>query len=174
MAYFETPQSQNEALLKNIIGANNAILPPESRNEKLLQAILGVEGMEPELPPQSRIEKLLYLIYLQGEGGGGGAEPFIANYSKEENKTICDKTYSEIVEAIAAGKTVIAKYIYEIEDGIDGDQIYTEIYTNVRWMKNKIFGGLSYVEFSGISHYANNNFYQHSITHKPDNSIIAR
>lgn len=67
---FGAPQSRNEALLQNILGANNVILPPESRNEKLLQAILGVEGVEPELPPQSVIEDLLLQIKEQGIGGG--------------------------------------------------------------------------------------------------------
>lgn len=37
---FETPESRNEAILQNILGANNNLLPPESRIETLLQLLL--------------------------------------------------------------------------------------------------------------------------------------
>lgn len=37
---FGEPQSRNEAILQNILGADNELLPPESRIEALLQAIL--------------------------------------------------------------------------------------------------------------------------------------
>lgn len=36
----ETPQSRNEAILQNILGADNELLPPESRIETLLIALL--------------------------------------------------------------------------------------------------------------------------------------
>ncbi len=37
---FASPQSRNEAILQNILGANNELLPPESRIETLLQLLL--------------------------------------------------------------------------------------------------------------------------------------
>ena len=37
---FDTPQSRNEAILQNMLGADNELLPPESRIETLLQMIL--------------------------------------------------------------------------------------------------------------------------------------
>ena len=40
MAEFDEPQSRNEAILQNILGADNDLLPPESRIETLLQMIL--------------------------------------------------------------------------------------------------------------------------------------
>jgi len=40
MADFENPQSRNEAILQNILGANNELIPPESRIETLLQLLL--------------------------------------------------------------------------------------------------------------------------------------
>ena len=40
MAEFDEPQSRNEAILQNILGADNDLLPPESRIEILLQMIL--------------------------------------------------------------------------------------------------------------------------------------
>ena len=71
---FETPQSRNEALLQDILGAENPIGEPQSRNEAILTAIL--EGLD-EIPapyvdpPQSRIEELL--VELWKNGGGGSA-----------------------------------------------------------------------------------------------------
>lgn len=37
---FDAPQSRNEAILQNMLGANNELLPPESRIEVLLQMLL--------------------------------------------------------------------------------------------------------------------------------------
>ena len=37
---FEAPQSRNEAILQNILGADNELLEPQSRIEILLQALL--------------------------------------------------------------------------------------------------------------------------------------
>ena len=66
MAEFESPQSRNEALLQNILGAENELPEPMSRNEKILHAILGEDI--PLDPPQSRIEELLLEIKEQGMG----------------------------------------------------------------------------------------------------------
>ena len=40
----DAPQSRNEAILQNILGADNQLLPPESRIETLLQALLAMLG----------------------------------------------------------------------------------------------------------------------------------
>lgn len=40
MKEFETPESRNEAILQNILGADNDLLPPQSRIETLLQMLL--------------------------------------------------------------------------------------------------------------------------------------
>ena len=37
---FGAPESRNEAILQNMLGANNELLPPESRIEVLLQMLL--------------------------------------------------------------------------------------------------------------------------------------
>lgn len=47
---FEAPQSRIEAILQNILGADNTILPPFSRNEVLLIQIAGlIAGKQDEL-----------------------------------------------------------------------------------------------------------------------------
>lgn len=40
MADFEQPQSRNEAILQNILGADNQLVEPQSRIETLLQLLL--------------------------------------------------------------------------------------------------------------------------------------
>jgi hypothetical protein len=42
MAEFETPRSRNEAILQNMLGAENELLPPFSRIEALLLELLDV------------------------------------------------------------------------------------------------------------------------------------
>lgn len=44
MAEFDEPQSRNEAIVQNILGATNEIPAPQSRMETLLQEILGKLG----------------------------------------------------------------------------------------------------------------------------------
>lgn len=41
---FPKPQSRNEAILQNMLGANNVLEPPQSRIEALLQEILETGG----------------------------------------------------------------------------------------------------------------------------------
>lgn len=66
---FDTPQSRIEALLQNILGAENELLPPMSNIEKILLNMLGYEGVDID-PIQSRNEALLLQILEQGTGGG--------------------------------------------------------------------------------------------------------
>lgn len=63
---FEDPQSRNEALLWNILGASNDLGDPQSRNEALLMNILGESYDIGEA--QSRIETLLMRIKEEGLG----------------------------------------------------------------------------------------------------------
>lgn len=65
---FDTPQSRIEALLQNILGADNELLPPMSNIEKILLNMLGYEGVDID-PIQSRNEALLLQILEQGTGG---------------------------------------------------------------------------------------------------------
>ena len=85
---FNEPQSRNEAILQNILGAENEIETPQSRNEAILQAILYDSEEIPEpysAPPQSRIEQLLVDIY---ESGGVGGDSQIVSGVVNQNGTI--------------------------------------------------------------------------------------
>ena len=66
-----TPQSREEALLQNILGAQNEIGIPKSRIEKIWQYALGIDGVELE-PAKSRIEVLAIQVAELVRNGGGG------------------------------------------------------------------------------------------------------
>ena len=77
MADFDYPQSRNEALLQNMLGADNPIPEPESRNEAILYAIVNELDNIPEpyeAPPRSRIESLLVELYENSGGENIGIE----------------------------------------------------------------------------------------------------
>lgn len=75
MADFDKPQSRHEALLQNILGANNIMGVPQSPIEKIWQYALG-KDVELELPPQSPIEELaIQIAEILRNGGGGGYTP---------------------------------------------------------------------------------------------------
>lgn len=66
---FDEPLSRNEALLQDLLGADNTFGAPQSRIEAILQNILGANNALGQ--PQSRNEELLMQILEQGIGGGG-------------------------------------------------------------------------------------------------------
>ena len=90
MADFDEPQSRNEAILQNILGADNILLEPQSRIETLLQLLLGeMEGID------AKIESLNYCnagahnsIY---RGKNLGSEVTVAQW-----KAISDGTFEDL------------------------------------------------------------------------------
>ena len=70
MPDFDAPQSRNEALLQNLLGAENDFGPPQSPIEAILQNMLGANNVIRE--PESRNEALLKQIL---ENGGPGPTP---------------------------------------------------------------------------------------------------
>jgi hypothetical protein len=98
---FDKPQSRNEAILQNMLGANNELEPPKSRVEALLQDIA---GQMPEANPSEgtttgTLERLkigndIYSV----EGGGSGTsdydalnnKPQIAGTTLSGNKSLAD------------------------------------------------------------------------------------
>lgn len=59
---FDEPQSRNEAILQNMLGASNVLLPPESRIEILLQMLLNQGG---EITPASLLAAAAQLSTVQ-------------------------------------------------------------------------------------------------------------
>lgn len=58
MSEFNTPESRNEAILQNILGADNELVPPQSRIEVLLQLLLEeLEGGSSEVVVDNALSK---------------------------------------------------------------------------------------------------------------------
>lgn len=57
--------SRNEAIIENILGADNVLVDPQSRIEEILQAILYEDEYTEQ--PESRIEKILIAILNETE-----------------------------------------------------------------------------------------------------------
>lgn len=119
MTDFETPESRNEAILQNILGANNQLVPPQSRIETLLQLLLqelGGSGDDKEFEigykilnkqnisivhsSQSRANYNSYLIltqmgivYVKVVDGTGTAEN-LAGYTYDVTCTVSGQTVS--------------------------------------------------------------------------------
>ena len=106
MADFDTPQSTQEALLQNILGASNAVGVPQSRIEKIWQYALGADGVVIE-PAQSRIEALAIQVAEQvrsGGGGGGGITP-TGSTTLTDNGTYDVTTYAQAIVNVEKGYT---------------------------------------------------------------------
>lgn len=115
--------SRIEALLENILGADNELLPPESRNEKILYNILGIV-VPMDLPPQSPIEELLIEIL---------------NEDYQAFRNIVDGTITEITPTMLQGVTSIRDNAFrgcsqlesvELPEGITsiGNQVFYACY----------------------------------------------
>lgn len=79
---FEAPESRNEAILQNILGADNTLLPPQSRIEVLLQ---------------------LLLEELEGGGGGGGSVVVDNAFSTTSKNPVENKVITASVLPAIAG-----------------------------------------------------------------------
>lgn len=93
MAEFDAPQSRNEAILQNILGADNVLLPPQSRNEAILQNILGADNVL--LPPQSRIEELLMQLLEEWPVGPQGVPENDVNFYDYDGSIVASYTVEE-------------------------------------------------------------------------------
>lgn len=69
---FEKPESREEAIMQNILGASNVLEPAESNIEEILQAILYNTPYTKEA--ESEIEKILLAIKNNGTYDGTSAD----------------------------------------------------------------------------------------------------
>lgn len=112
---FDAPQSPIEAILQNMLGANNTLRQPQSRNEALLLQILDAmqhgggdvtaEAVLAALEDMTDEEAAAALAAIDGE-----PEKLAVSITKTGNQYSADKTYAEITAAVAAGQIVSASY----------------------------------------------------------------
>ena len=132
MPTFDEPQSRNEAILQNMLGAENELPEPQSRIEELLQEILeqGTGGTTPEgivtatgqMTEQQKSDTLGNI--------GGESKKLVVTVTESGGVYSADKTFAEIEAAFDGGKIVIAKcgtselQILNIDSGEEEGEFY--------------------------------------------------
>lgn len=104
---FESPGSRNEAILQNMLGANNPLEPPGSRIEDLLQQLLE-EGGGSGLPPVTSSDNGKVLGV---ENGAWGKIPgvYVVNgsiTSQTGGIWTSDYSFEALTAAFLSGKTI--------------------------------------------------------------------
>lgn len=61
--------------------------------------------------PKTIAEAVNALGTVMGGGGSGGGDPFVVTFTNAGSTYSADKTYTEVIEAMKAGKVVLGKYI---------------------------------------------------------------
>lgn len=113
---FDDPQSRNEAILQNLLGADNVLVEPESRIEAILQSILNETAYLDE--PQSRMEELLLAVKDDGsydDEARSRNEAIIIAWLNDEEYT--EEPQSRIEELLIAWLASIPKYVLKTVTG---------------------------------------------------------
>ena len=121
---FSAPQSRNEAILQNILGANNVIKPPFSRIEVLLIALLeelsGGTGTDSnavhytEDTGKTSTEKATARTNINAD-----VKKFVVTVDTSVNPITASKTWLELNDAIVDGSLCVAEddvYTYYLVD----------------------------------------------------------
>ena len=130
MSEFNTPLSNTEAILQNILGAENELKDPQSNIEAMLMNELG--GDWPEKEPKSRVEKLVKEVLESVE-----PHPTLINKSITDNGTYDPHDdnadgYRRVSVAVApnvTSKNITANGDYSAsDDNVDG---YSSVHVDV-------------------------------------------
>lgn len=114
MAEFDTPQSRNEAILQNILGANNKLLPPESRIETLLQMLLAMLGGGGE---NTEVEVAYKILNKQNISITHSSQSR-ANYNSYLILTQVGIVYVKVVDGTVTAET-LAGYTYTVSGTVN-------------------------------------------------------
>lgn len=122
-------QSRNEAILENMLGADNELTTPQSRNEKLLLKLLG-ENVTIETP-QSRVETLLTEMIDKG---------FTAFTDDDVGKVVAKEGDKYVLEASSGGGGSVTTGTITFDEEFTLDNRYTVTHnlgkapSGVAWM----------------------------------------
>lgn len=119
---FGEPQSRNEAILQNMLGADNELLPPESRIETLLQdllAKLGGSGDETEV-------EIAYKILNKENIAITHSSESRANYNSYLILTQMGIVYVKVVQGTGTAVN-LAGYTYDVTCTVSGNTVNIDL-----------------------------------------------
>lgn len=119
---FEAPESRNEAILQNILGADNELLPPESRIEVLLQDLmkqLGGGGDESAVEVAYKILNKRYIKITHGSESR-------ANFNSYIILTQVGIVYVKVVSGTGTAVN-LAGYSYDVTCTVTGQTVNIDL-----------------------------------------------
>lgn len=122
MADFEQPQSRNEAILQNILGADNKLLQPQSRIETLLQQLLQELGGGGEVAAPEIGYKILNKQNIAITHGSQSR----ANFNSYLILTQVGIIYVKVVDGVVSAEN-LAGYTYTVSGTVSGQTVNIDL-----------------------------------------------
>ena len=122
MMDFGTPESRNEAILQNILGADNDLLPPESRIETLLIALMNMLGGGGNV---SEVEIAYKILNKENIAIVHGSESR-ANYNSYLVLTQMGIVYIKVVNGVVTAEN-LAGYTYTVTGTVSGQTVNIDL-----------------------------------------------
>lgn len=119
---FDAPQSRNEAILQNILGADNELLPPFSRIETLLIDLLNMLGGSGD---DTEVEIAYKILNKQNIAITHGSESR-ANYNSYLILTQMGIVYVKVVNGVVSAET-LAGYTYTVSGTVSGQTVNIDL-----------------------------------------------
>lgn len=121
MSEFNAPESRNEAILQNILGADNELLPPESRIETLLQMLLAMLGGGDE----TEVEIAYKILNKQNIAITHSSESR-ANYNSYLVLTQMGIVYVKVVQGVVTAEN-LAGYTYTVTGSVTDQTVNIDL-----------------------------------------------
>ena len=122
MAEFEAPQSRNEAILQNMLGADNDLLPPQSRIETLLQELLAKLGGSGD---EASVQVDYKILNKQNIAISHSSESR-ANYNSNLIMTQMGIVYVKVVNGVGTAEN-LAGYTYTVTCTVTGQTVNIDL-----------------------------------------------
>ena len=122
MTEFETPESRNEAILQNILGADNELQAPQSRIESYLQMILAMLGGGGDA---TEVEVAYKILNKQNISIVHSSQSR-ANYNSYLILTQMGIVYVKVVDGSVTAEN-LAGYTYTVSGSVSGQTVSIDL-----------------------------------------------
>jgi hypothetical protein len=122
MTEFETPESRNEAILQNILGADNELQAPQSRIESYLQMILAMLGGGGDA---TEVEVAYKILNKQNISIVHSSQSR-ANYNSYLILTQVGIVYVKVVDGTVTAEN-LAGYTYTVSGSVSGQTVSIDL-----------------------------------------------